>query len=285
MGPPGNLQASQATRVILTFDDGPIGVEQQEQNYAGSVEGWLADLDRILSTLTQWGAERGCQIQAVFYACLGRFEPGRIFDVAAAKKLPHFPVFVEGLKRICGAGHILALHALNHRTYELVPHGGAGPREDIQALLDLMEDPGVAAPFERTWRPPFGGLLTLQNEGEIAAELHLTHRAWAIDSEDWVYHQDSWGGLVNEDLWWDVVQQALAGGIFWHGGRGSQWVDILCHVNHRTSSRLPEILAFIEQEYEKTYGNGAFGLGQQFQWLTADDSAVLSDYLGPQGGS
>jgi hypothetical protein len=170
------------------------------------------------------------------------------------------------------------LHAFNHNAYQIL---NQDPERDIWALLDLMGGlQGV--PWHRTWRPPYGGDLTFEDEERIAARLGLKHRKWSIDSNDWQYHADALGALVPEWLWPVVVKQSLSARILAPTWVSDKWLDILLHVNGRTSSHLGEILRMVEEGFNTWYGGGssAFGPGGRFCWHTKDDAATLSDYLG-----
>jgi len=250
------------TLVIPTFDDGPVGKEWQEPGKCPETQDQLLHaLHKILAELRRRG------VRAVFYvafvSCDTSCKSGPKATDAGMKK-----AFQAGIDAITKDGHIIALHAYDQTLWEELIVDEDKLKEDIRKLMDLLQN----VPYKNLWRAPKGGMATLAVPELIADEMGLTYQEWDIDSEDYTYHHDA-GCITNalygkEQDWLKNVLDTLDWDIFWAGGSGAKWVDILFHVNNRTANNISKILDGVEKSYKNTYGKDKWGPGKEFYWLT-----------------
>ena len=86
----------------------------------------------------------------------------------------------ELVRATAAAGHSVQPHCFSHVSHwTLEP---AAIREDIDRMLSLLAELGIAAPA--LWRPPYGRTLRGATE-TVAAERRLELAGWTLDLEDW----------------------------------------------------------------------------------------------------
>ncbi len=270
---------STQTVIIPTFDDGPIAVRWRAPGHCpSSQDEMLADLQQILVVL----AERG--IRAVFYVLYVSHNTAYADESPLGAPDRIKEVFNNGVRAICDAGHIVALHAFEHSLYRqfLLPKDMA--LADVQRLMSALDEAPVD--YAKTWRPPYGGSGTIfLDESDVAKDLGLKLQTWRIDSEDWVHHHDSTSVKKpfcddNEGAWLANVTNSLTWNVWSNGGRGANWADILFHVNRRTADNLSGILDAVENSYRRVYGLNSWGPTAEFDWLKSNKSPAILDYLG-----
>lgn len=173
-------------KVALTFDDGPTG-----------------DLTRRVSALLE---RRG--VQATFFV-LGN----------QADKRP------KVLGELIEAGHELALHGYDHKSFKLLVPSEL--RGQLRKTADAVEVATGLRP--RLLRPPYGRYP--DSALDIFAEEQLDVVLWSIDSEDWSKDNDP------STIARNVVKTANPGSI------------ILLHdVQLHTYRALPEIITGLRQK-------------------------------------
>jgi len=262
------------TLVIPTFDDGPVGAEWHAPGMRpGDPVALLDSLDLILDALDRRA------LRAVFYVA---YSPrgdgaGELCDGWHEK-------WLEGVRRIDGAGHVVALHAYNHRLYGSFFLSPEDAVEDLERLCEKLDEADV--PWRKVWRVPYGGMRTLMWERLCVAPRAgiESYHTWSIDSGDWENHYDGPSPDMTPEQWWDNITGDLRRGVIWSGGRGRPWADILMHVNPDTAGRLDEMLDRIE-EYYRRYYNDDWGPDGEFYWLGPEstDGPQFRDYLGGRG--
>jgi peptidoglycan/xylan/chitin deacetylase (PgdA/CDA1 family) len=266
------------TTVILTFDDGPVSVHWRDPTRQPADEDeMLSDLRRILEVLERAG------VQAVFYVTYVEADPNAPPDSPKRSPERMEAVFARGCREIHEAGHIVAMHAVNHDMYQdpfLATEMAVADLQRLQAQLDA-----TGVPYARTWRIPYGGLRAVFYSPDKTAMIEgVTVRGWVLDSQDWTAHYDAAGLLqrrYRDDLaWLKNVKLTLWNHVGKKGVGADPWADILLHVNPYTAAYLESIKRAVEEAFMQHYGATHWG---RIRWLRADsteDQATLNTYLG-----
>jgi len=237
------------TVVIPTFDDGPVAAEYRNPAPGNCPQSQAAALSDLVALLGALG-----NVKAVFYVTyVNKCCPG--VDMKKA--------FQDGVHKINDAGHIVGLHAYNHDAYKGIFQGnlgGLGPdkaKDDINTLISLIRKAGIEPTM--VWRTPYGNH---QLDQAIVAGNTIATHTWDIDSKDWYYHWDnslpganSYRGDSDaaKQKWQDNVVDQLKSGVFWSGGDGDPWTDILFHVNRKTPAAIGTFMDTVKDEYQRWY--------------------------------
>jgi peptidoglycan/xylan/chitin deacetylase (PgdA/CDA1 family) len=240
------------TRIVLTFDDGPIPPDVA-LSASDDETTLLAPLRDILATLQQRG------IRGVFFVA----GPG---DASLADAFA--PAFATGLREIHEAGHVLGYHCFDHSA-AIWANAAAPPwlaaalmnadLNRLEAYLDATLPPAGfdrARLFQPIFRQPFGGLGVRIPEGlHVAAARGWVYRGYRVDSADWTAHRildpALLAGLPVQE---DAEHVAYTRSKFARGASDSAGVpiaDVLMHVNHFTAAHLDEWIDALAADFER----------------------------------
>ncbi len=270
--------AEAKTTVILTFDDGPVSVVWRDpQRHPASEEEMLADLRRILEVLERRG------IEAVFYVVYVEADPNAPPDSPMRSPERMRAVFARGCRAIHDAGHIIAMHAVDHEMYQDAFLTTDEALDDLRRLRSELD--ATSVPYARTWRIPYGGMRAVfYNPDETADMQDITIRGWAIDSQDWTVHHDAVNLLnrhyADDRVWLENVKTTLWRDVGRHGVGADPWADVLLHVNAHTAAYLESIIRTLEEAYIQHYGATHW---ERVRWLRTDNPDgmdALTAYLG-----
>lgn len=232
-----SVGTAHGTELILTFDDGPISKDwwTKKIKECPSSSEYLSDLKRILIALEKQ------KMKAVFYVT-GWGATERSKDCEARTEEGYRKAFQEGLKLIAKSDQWIGLHAFDHFKYKNPFLSQKEMREDLQKLISEIEKADFQ--FERIWRPPYGSQAF--GRDELVKKMKLSWRKWKIDSMDWVYHDDAFPLFKMNSgpkAWKAQVRRSIRDGLKKYQKSKRAWVDLMFHVNERTSQ---EIGLFLE---------------------------------------